>query len=297
MPRSNKSIYSALAANIAIAVTKFIAGGLSKSSAMISEGVHSLIDSINELLLLYGIYSSNKERDKTHPLGYGRELYFWSFIVSILIFALGAGVSFYQGYIHLKTPSLTDKLTWNYLVLAFAFVFDGSSFFIALREFNKTRREGSLWQDIRKSKDPSNFAVLFEDSAAMLGTLVVFICLFIGEKTRNPYLDGIASMLVGLILTAASALLARECRSLLIGEGISPKTEQEIAVMIKKHRHVTAINRIFSLYQSPDEILLVMILSFKPEITIAELNGIIEDIRKEIRGKYAKINHILIQPE
>lgn len=298
MPRSNKSIYSALAANIAIAVTKFIAGGLSKSSAMISEAVHSLVDSVNELLLLYGIYSSNKERDKAHPFGYGRELYFWSFIVSILIFALGAGVSFYQGYQHLKHPSLTSgTLRWNYIVLAFAFVFDGGSFLIALREFNKTRKEESLWQDIRKSKDPASFAVLFEDAAAVLGIIVVFCCLFIGEKTGNPYLDGIASILVGLILTTASALLARESRSLLIGEGISPETEKQIIELIKKYGQVTAVKRMFSIYQSPEEVLLVMILSFKPEITTAELNRTIADIKKEIGEKYAKISHILIQPE
>jgi cation diffusion facilitator family transporter len=297
MPRSYKSIYSALAANIAIAATKFVAGGISKSSAMISEAVHSLIDSINELLLLYGIHRSNKEKDKMHPFGYGRELYFWSFIVSILIFALGAGVSFYQGYQHLKHPSLSNKLSWNYIVLAFAFLFDGGSFVIALREFNKTRREKSLWQDIRKSKDPSNFAVLFEDGAAVLGLLVVFSCLYIGEKTGNPYLDGIASLLVGLILTAASVLLARESRSLLIGEGISAQTEQQIAGLIKKFPQVTAVKRMFSIYQSPDEVLLVMILSFKPEITTAELNETITQIKKEIGGKYAKISHILIQPE
>jgi len=231
MARSNLSIYSALASNVAIAAVKFIAGGASGSSAMIAEGVHSLVDTVNELLLLYGIYSSNKERDKHHPFGYGRELYFWSFIVAILIFALGAGVSFYEGYIHIKEPAISGNMHWNYIVLGCSMVFEGTSFVIALRQFRKTQGDESLWSAIVKSKDPPDFMVLFEDGAALLGLLVVLVCLVVGHVTGNPYLDGVASLLVGVILTAASALLARESRSLLIGEGISQKTEKAIIDM------------------------------------------------------------------
>src|SRR6266700_730517 len=174
MARSNVSIYSALCANIVIAITKFIAGSISGSAAMISEGVHSIVDSVNELLLLYGIYSSNKEKDHLHPFGYGRELYFWSFIVSILIFAFGAGISFFQGYLHLKTPAAPHSLTSNYIVLAVSLLFEGASFLIALRAFKKTKGEGSLWTAVRTSKDPTTFVVLFEDGAAVLGVLFVF---------------------------------------------------------------------------------------------------------------------------
>jgi len=287
----------ALAANIVIAVCKFIAGGISKSSAMISEGVHSLVDSVNELLLLYGIHRSNRQRDKTHPFGYGRELYFWSFIVSILIFALGAGVSFYQGVNHIRHPQLADDFVWNYAVLGISFLSEGSSFLIALKEFNKTRGEEPLWQAIKRSKDPATFMVLFEDGAALLGVLAVFICLYIGQQTKNPYLDGVASLLVGLILTIASALLARESRSLLMGEGISDQTEQAIVALIEKGFSPTKVKKMFSIYESPEEVLLVLVLSFQPDIRTEGLSDKIDEVKKAIREKYPKINYIIIQPD
>ena len=297
MKRSKISIYVALGANIAIAAVKFIAGGVSGSAAMIAEGVHSIVDSVNELLLLYGIYSSNKERDQFHPFGYGRELYFWSFIVSILIFALGAGVSFYQGYIHLKEPAITGSLFWNYIVLVFSLIFEGISFVIAFRQFRSTNTEGTLLDAIIRSKDPASFMVLFEDGAAVIGVALVLACLFIGDITDNPYFDGIASLLVGLILTAASALLARESRSLLIGEGISAKTEKAIIDLVSRDRSVVSTPRLFSIYQSPEEVLLVILLSFNPGMTVGELDDHIYDIKKNIREQYPKIAYIIVQPE
>jgi cation diffusion facilitator family transporter len=303
MARSNKSIFIALAANVAIGVTKFIAGSVTGSGAMISEGVHSVVDSVNELLLLYGIYRSNRKRDKQHPFGYGRDLYFWSFIVAILIFALGAGVSFYQGIMHLKSPRLTDHLGWNYGVLALSFLFDGSSFWVALKGFNKTRNSGpirrkeSLWAAIVRSKDPASFMVLFEDGAAMLGVSVVALCLAIEGWTKNPYMDGIASIGVGLILTIASAFLARESRSLLMGEGISEETEQQIISIIKEDSAVIKVKRIFSMYESPDEVLLVALISFDPQITTETLTEKIDAIKQRIRKRYPKLNYIIIQPE
>jgi cation diffusion facilitator family transporter len=297
MARSNLSIYSALTANIAIAITKFVAGGISGSAAMIAEGVHSLVDSVNELLLLYGIYRSNKERDDLHPFGYGRELYFWSFIVSILILALGAGISFYQGVTHLQYPVLPSSFTWNYIVLAFSLTFEGVSFLIALRAFRKTKGDGTLWEEIRRSKDPTTFVVLFEDGAAVLGVLVVFACLLTGQLTRNPHWDGIASLGVGLLLTAASALLARESRSLLIGEGISARTERAIKTIVEKDPSVKAVLRMFSIYQSPEEVLLVLFVSFRPESTNAALPDQLNKIKDSIRDRYRKITYIIIEPE
>jgi len=299
MKRSKISIYTALAANVAIATVKFIAGGVSGSAAMIAEGVHSLVDSVNELLLLYGIYSSNKERDKHHPFGYGRELYFWSFIVSILIFSLGAGVSFYQGYVHLKRPAMSEPLYWNYVVLGFSLVFEGVSFIIAFRQFRRTEvKEGlSLWGAVKRSKDPTAFMVLFEDGAAVIGVVTVLICLIVGHITHNPYLDGLASLLVGVILTATSALLARESRSLIIGEGISSETEKEIIKLVKNDRSVTSTPRIFSIYQSPEEVLLLILLSFAPGITVGELNDKIDAIKQQIKQRYPKIAYIIVQPD
>lgn len=297
MARPNITIYSALAVNIAIAATKFIAGRITHSSAMRAEGIHSLVDTINELLLLYGIYRSNKERDKLHPFGYGRELYFWSFIVSLLIFSFGASVSFFEGYIHLKTPAISGSLTWNYIVLATSFVFEGISFVIALREFNKSKGDDTLWSAVRKSKDPTDFMVLFEDGAAVLGVTVVFVFLFIGQQTGNPHLDGVASIVVGLILTVASALLARESRSLLIGEGISARTEEKIRDMIREDAMGIAVKRLFSIYQSPDEVLLILIVSFQDKLTAGEMGDKINTIRDKIKKKYPKISYVVIEPE
>lgn len=297
MARSNRSIFFALAANIAIGIIKFIAGSISKSSAMVSEGVHSMVDSVNELLLLYGIYRSNRKKDRTHPFGYGRELYFWSFIVSILIFGLGAGVSFYQGYNHLRSPSLTQHLGWNYIVLALSFLIDGSSFLVALRNFNKKRESGSLWTAIRKSKDPASFMVLFEDGAAMLGVFAVAICLLLEGWTRNPYLDGIASVLVGLILTLASALLARESRSLLMGEGISEKTERQIISIIENEPSVIKVKKFFSLYESPEEVLIVVIISFQLQMSAERLSEKMAGLKSRIKERFGRINYIIMQPE
>lgn len=297
MPRTNKSIYAALTANIIIAATKFIAGGISKSSAMISEAVHTLADCFNELFLLLGIYRSNKKRDKTHPFGYGKELYFWSFIVSILIFGLGAGASFYQGIVHLRHPRLPGQLTLSYIVLACAFISEGASFVIALKEFNKIRGDQSFWAAVRSSKDPTDFIVLFEDGTAVIGVVLVFISLFAGHLLKNPYLDGIASILVGLLLTASSAVLARESRSLLMGEGISPVTERKIVSIVKSDPGVVDIFRVFSIYESPDEVLIVLLISFKPELTTSQMNDTITRIKERIRGQFKKINYIIIQPQ
>jgi len=290
------SIYAALASNVAIAIAKFIAGSFTKSSAMISEAVHSLVDCINELLLLLGIYRSNKERDKKHPFGYGRELYFWSFIVAILIFGLGSGVSIYQGISKFKNPSPTTNLKWNYFVLAFAFVCEGISFWIALKNFNKTRRDQTLWEAIINSKDPTSFMVLLEDGGAVIGIIIVAICLSLERIFNNPYIDSVASLLVGLLLFLISLVLARESRSLLMGEGISPKTEKSIVQIVKGNSAVIDVKRFFSMYQSPDEVLIVLIVSFKENLNTNEISDAIVSIKDEIRKQFPKINFILIQP-
>ena len=297
MARSNFSIYAALTSNIVIAVAKFIAGGFTRSVAMISEAVHSLIDCINELLLLFGIYRSKKEKDKEHPFGYGRELYFWSFIVAILIFGLGSGVSIYQGIVRLRNPRLTENMAWNYIVLGFSLLCEGISFLIALKNFNKGRGDQSLWEAIRDSKDPSSFMVLLEDGGAVIGVLIVALSLFLEQLTRNPYFDGGASLLVGILLSFISIILARESRSLLMGEGISEKTEKEIVQIVKKNDTVVNVNRFFSRYQSPDEVLVVLVISFRDHLTIGDINEAISKIKQSIRKRFKKIDSIIIQPE
>jgi cation diffusion facilitator family transporter len=297
MAAAKKSIYSALVANLLIAVTKFVSGSFTNSIAMISEGVHSLVDTTNELLLLFGIRRSQKPRDEKRPFGYGKELYFWSFIVSILIFSLGGGISIYQGYIHLRRPEPMASPFWNYIVLAISFIFEGISFIIAAKEFNKTRGNQSWWSAIRESKDPTRFLVLFEDGAALIGLIVVFFMVWLGHWLRNPYFDGVASIIVGLILTVASLILARESWSLLMGEGIMPSTQKKIIALVEQDPAVLKLLRVFSTYQSPDEIMILLIVSFKPDIDIDDINASIDRLRNAIKKEYHRIRYIIIQPE
>jgi cation diffusion facilitator family transporter len=216
---SRKVIYAALAGNLAIALTKFAAAAWTGSSAMFSEGVHSVVDTSNQLLLLYGIKQAHKPPDEDHPLGYGRELYFWSFIVALLIFAIGAGISFYEGVAHILAPvPITDPHV-NYIVLGLSAVFEGATFWIALKEFNKLRGTLGVIEAVHLSKDPPSYLVLIEDSAALIGIVIAFLGTLAADRLAMPVLDGVASVGIGLVLAATSIFLARESKGLLIGEG------------------------------------------------------------------------------
>lgn len=297
MASSNKSIYSALAANLLIAVTKFAAGAFSNSAAMISEGIHSLVDTVNQILLLFGLKRSKKPADALRPFGYGRELYFYSFIVSILIFGLGGGISIFQGIIHIISPEPLGNPTWNYVVLALSVVFEGTSLIIAGKEFNQTRAGETWWNAIVKSKDPSTFLVLFEDGAAVLGLFIVMICMFIGHNYDIPQLDGVASLLVGLLLVGVSLILARESRSLLMGEGISESSKKRITEICEKDSSVLKVMRIISTYQSPEDVMLMLIVAFRDDLDTQEINEGIERLRSEIRNEFKLIHFVIIQPE
>ncbi|MCX2454155.1 cation diffusion facilitator family transporter [Pedobacter sp. PLR] len=296
MIKDNKSIYSALAANLLIAITKFIAGGFTNSSSMISEGIHSMVDSINQVLLLYGLKKSRKAPDLLKPFGYGKELYFWSFIVAILIFGLGGGISIYQGVQHIIEPEPITNPLINYAVLVLCMLFEGWSLRIAVREFDKQRNGQSWWKAIVKSKDPSSFLVLFEDGAAVLGLFIVFIFMLIGHNLDLDWMDGLASVLVGLLLVFVSAILARESRSLLMGEGIAPETKEKIRLLVEKDESVIRISNIISTYQSPEEVLLVIILVFQPDIDTEDITDAITRIREAIRKEFKFIKFIIIQP-
>jgi cation diffusion facilitator family transporter len=297
MASSNKSIYSALAANLLIAITKFTAGAFSNSAAMISEGIHSLVDTVNQILLLFGLKRSKKPADALRPFGYGRELYFYSFIVSILIFGLGGGISLYQGITHVIAPEPLGNPTWNYVVLAMSVVFEGTSLIIAAKEFNQTRGDQSWWTAIVKSKDPSSFLVLFEDGAAVLGLFMVMICMFFAHRYHMPGLDGVASILVGLLLVAVSLILARESRSLLMGEGMSEDSKQKIRAIAEKDPAVLKVMRIISTYQSPEDVMLILIIAFKDGLDTQDINDGIERIRGQIREEFDLIHFVIIQPE
>lgn len=297
MASSNKSIYSALVANLLIALTKFIAGFFSNSAAMIAEGVHSVVDTANQVLLLFGLRQSRKKPDATHPFGYGKELYFYSFIVSILIFGLGGGVSIFQGIYHIIHPDIPGNPTWNYVVLGISVLFEGSSLVIAAKEFNKLRGDNTWWRAITKSKDPSTFLVLFEDSAAVIGLFIVAICMYLGHTYHIDYLDGLASLLVGILLICVSLILARESRSLLMGEGIGANTKKRITEIVEQDADVLKLMHILSTYQSPNEIVLMLIIAFKKELDTAGINEAIDRIRNLVKDEYSLVHFLIIQPE
>ena len=207
--KENLVLYGALAANVGIAVAKFVAAAITGSSSMLTEGVHSLVDSGNQLLLLYGQKRATRPPDSRHPFGYGRELYFWAFVVAILVFALGSGISIYEGWKHIREPEpLSDPLI-NYVVLGVAFVLEGGSWTIAVREFAKAKGDTRWWEAVRDSKDPATFIVLFEDSAALVGLLVAAVGVWVSHALEDPRIDGVASIVIGLVLAAVAALLAR----------------------------------------------------------------------------------------
>ena len=297
MESSKITIYAALGANLLIAVTKFTAGFISNSSAMLSEAVHSMVDTVNELLLLLGVNRSKKEPDARHPFGYGKELYFWSFIVSILIFGLGGGISVYQGIVHIMHPEPIDDVKLNYIVLSLSIVFEGTSLIIATKNFNKIRGDESFWDAIVKSKDPSSFLIVFEDSAAVTGLLIVLISTYLNVTYHLPVLDGVASLLVGLVLIAVSMILARESRSLLMGEGVTKETKQKMAALIERDAAVTKVLHILSTYESPDEIVLMLIVAFDGNLDTSTLNEAIDRIRANVKDAFKLVRFVIIQPE
>ncbi len=296
MAASKLPIYSALAANLGIAATKFIAASVTGSSAMISEGIHSLVDTLNEILLLIGIKRSHKPADANRPFGYGKELYFWAFIVSILIFGIGGGVSFYEGITHLQHPKSIEDPYWNYVVLGIAFALDGTSFITALREFNRQRGTTPFWSAVKGSKDPSTFVVLFEDASDLLGLIVAFLGVFLGHQLNNPLFDGIASIIIGLILTAVSLMLARESRSLLMGESMSQETLERIVTMIEADPAVSAVLESPSMYMAPEEVFLILVIDFNDRLTIDDINRTIPAIRQTIRQQFPLVKRIIIEP-
>ena len=295
--RENIVLYGALAANLGIGVAKFVAAGITGSSSMLTEGVHSCVDSGNQILLLYGQHRSKRQPDAIHPFGYGRELYFWAFIVAILIFAVGAGVSVYEGYLHIIEPEdLSDPLV-NYIVLAIAFALEGSSWFIAMREFRKAKGDIGWWRAIRQSKDPAGFIVLFEDSAALAGLVIAGVGVWASHAFADPRIDGIASILIGLILGLVAILLAREAKGLLIGERADPQIVEAVRRIIAHHPAVTAVNHVRTIHTAPDAIFVAVSADFLDSITMGEAETLVEEMEDQLRAAVPTLSSIYIRPE
>ncbi|MCJ8208694.1 cation diffusion facilitator family transporter [Mucilaginibacter sp. RS28] len=291
---NKSSVYGALFANLAIAVMKFIAAFISGSSAMLSEAIHSVVDSGNGLLLLFGINRSKRPADEDHPFGHGKEIYFWSLIVSILIFGLGGGMSFYEGIEHIKHPEeLTDPF-WNYMVLGGAFVFEGISFVIAIRNFNKEKGPGSFWEELRNSKDPAAFAVIYEDSAALLGLIIAFLGVFLGHQFNNPFFDGFASVLIGIVLALVAIIMIVESRDLLIGESARSEMVKGICQLVLKDPDVMTARTPLTMQMAPDDVLVLLDVQFK-DITNTDMELVISRIENNIRTTYPTVKRIFIE--
>ena len=265
--QSRISIYAALAGNLATAAIKFVAAFLSGSSAMLSEAIHSLVDTGNEGLLLLGMRMSRKPPDIEHPYGHGREIYFWSFIVALAIFAVGGGLSLYEGLRHLAKPAPLEDPFWNYVVLACAFVFESTSWVFGWKVFRKVKGDFGILGAIHRSKDPATFIVVFEDTGALVGLVIAFCGVFFGHLLNNVYLDGIASLLIGLMLGLMSVFLAYETKGLLIGEGFDRETLRRLREMIAQDEGVEHINRVLTLFFGPDDVMLTVEVKFRDELS------------------------------
>jgi len=295
--RKNIVLYGALAANVGIAIAKFIAAGISGSSSMATEGVHSLVDSGNQVLLLYGQKRASRPPDKSHPFGYGRELYFWAFVVAILIFAVGAGVSIYEGVLHIRNPHAIEDPTLSYIVLGIATVLEGTSWFIAVREFRASVGNQSWWQAIHRSKDPPGFIVLFEDSAALVGLVIAAAGVWASVYFADPRIDGAASVLIGLVLAGVAVLLAREAKGLIIGEAADPKLIEDLRAVLDGHPHITAVNHVRTVHTGPENVFVAVSADFEDSLTMGEAETLVELLEDRMKAVSPKIASIYIRPE
>lgn len=294
---SNLVLYGALVANLGIAAAKFVAAAITGSSSMLTEGIHSVVDSGNQVLLLYGQRQAKRQPDALHPFGYGRELYFWAFVVAILIFAVGAGVSIYEGVAHIRKPEpLADPLI-NYIVLMVAAVLEGASWVISVREFNAARRGAGWWRAMRRSKDPAGFIVLFEDSAALLGLVIAAIGVWASHRLGNPSLDGVASIVIGLVLGLVAIILAREAKGLLIGESADPRLVADIWDVVSRGQGVTAINHVRTIHTSPDAIFAAISADFDDGLDVGAVERLVKELEQDLKRTHPELTSIYIRPE
>ena len=294
---SRTAIIAALVGNLLIAVTKGVAAAVTGSSAMLSEAVHSLVDSGNEVLLLYGQHRAARPPDQRHPFGYGRELYFWCFVVALLIFAVGAGVSIYEGVIHIRHPEPISKPWINFVVLGLAFLFEGGSWWFAWKSFREAQGALSFWGAFKASKDPTTFMVLFEDSAALLGIMIAAMGTWLSLHFRAPWIDGTASILIGLVLAAVAVLLARESKALLIGERAAPELSQSIRQAVEAEPCVLQVVDITTSQLAPDQVIATLGIDIVDDLRVPEVEQLILRIEQGIRARHPELFRVFIRPQ
>jgi cation diffusion facilitator family transporter len=293
---STRTLVIALLANLGIAISKFVAAAITGSSAMLTEGVHSVVDCTNQLLLMWGRRASKRPPDVFHPFGYGRELYFWSFVVAVLVFALGAGVSVYEGIIHITEPEEAVSPLIAYAVLVVAFFLEGWSTLEAYRDFNKAKGLLSWWQAIRRSKDPPAFIVLLENGAAMAGIIAAGIGLALSQLTGDPFFDGAASVVIGVILGVTACLLAYESKALLIGEAADPELVSALHDMVQSCKGVTAVGQVLTVHSAPDQITAMLSVDFDDDITARDVEALVWGIEVEAAQRFPMVRRLYLRP-
>jgi cation diffusion facilitator family transporter len=293
---SRKVIYAAVFANLGIAAAKFIVAAVTGSAAMLAEGIHSAVDTGNEVLLLIGERNSAKPPDKRHPFGYGKALYFWALLVALSVFSLGGGLSIYHGVQALRHPEPLEDPMWNYVVLAVSACFEGYSWNVSRRELNKRRKPGtSLWRTVHTSKDASVFTVFIEDTAALLGLAIAAVGITLGFVFDSPYFDPAASVMIGLLLVGAAFALARETGALLVGEGIGTEATRRVCEILRADPSIQNVGNLLSMQLGPDEVLLTAAVQFNRGMRIDEVEAAIERLEKAVAAAYPAIRHIYFE--
>jgi len=292
---SKIAIYGAMAANVAIAIVKFVAASITGSSAMMSEGIHSAVDTGNSLLLLLGMKRSQRPPDRGHPFGHGKEIYFWSLIVAILVFSLGGGMSVYEGISHIQHPEPIKDPFWNYVVLLSSMVFEGASLIYAIREFNKTKGKQGFWAEVSMSKDPSLFAVIYEESAAITGLLIALGGVFLGHYFNNPIYDAVASVLIGVVLIFVAINMVKESRGLLVGESAGWDIVKGIYDLVNANPKVKTLYYPLTMHLAPNEVLLALDVEFDKVMTVNELFSTITRLEDQIKNAYPDVKKIYIE--
>ncbi len=294
---STRVIIAALIGNGTIAITKFFAAFTTGSSAMLSEGIHSLVDTGNQILLLYGMKQAKKPADEAFPFGHGKEIYFWSFVVAILIFAVGSGVSIYEGIHHVLHPVEIENPLVNYIVLGLALVFEGAAWFFAFKEFGKVKGQRGYIEAVRRGKDPSMFVVLFEDSAAMLGLVIAMLGIWLTQETGIAVFDGIASIVIGLILGGTAIWLAVETKGLLIGEGANRNVIASIRQIVESFDEVEKVNELLTMHMGPEFILVNISICFKRGQLTREIETIVQEIDSAIKAEHEIVKRVFVEAE
>src|ERR1044072_4984045 len=294
---STFAIYAAMAGNLAIAVTKFVAAAFTGSAAMLSEAIHSIVDTGNGGLMLLGVYKSRKPADRDHPFGNGHPLYFWTLVVGVLVFAVGGGMSMYEGILHMIHPVETENPVWSYSVLGIAAVFEGASWLAGWKAFSVERGRRGVLQTINETKDPTSFTVVLEDSAALLGLLFAFIGIFLGQQLGLPYLDGVASVIIGMLLCGVAVLMVYESKGLLVGEGLDKETLKTVRKLVEADPAIERVRALYTLYLGPHEVLLTIELRFHSHISALDVRKGVRRLQKGIQSCHPDIKRIFFGAE